>query len=149
LNEAAVPTPFVEPGLLEPATVTTSLVETVIIRIMWLPQSATAMRAPPGENDTPKGLVNEALVPTPSAEPGIVEPAMVMTSLLETVTIRTIWSLLPPTARNAPSGENDTPRGRVNEASVPTPFAEPGLVEPATVTTSLVETVIIRIMLFI
>jgi hypothetical protein len=53
LKEAAVPTPSTEPAVLEPASVTTAPVPTVMSLILLLYVSATAMYRPSEEKDTP------------------------------------------------------------------------------------------------
>ena len=61
--------PFAEPEAVDPASVMTCPVETVMMRTMWLLLSATAMREPSCENATSDVDLKEAAGPTPSAEP--------------------------------------------------------------------------------
>ena len=76
-----MPTPSTEPAEPDPASVTTAPVATVMSLILRLPVSATAMYLPSEEKDTPWGSLKEAAVPTPSAEPGVPDPASVDTML--------------------------------------------------------------------
>ena len=51
----------------------------VITRMSLLPLSAIYIENPVGSNETKRGLLNFALVPTPSADPQFVDPASVDT----------------------------------------------------------------------
>src|SRR6185312_14163246 len=83
LNKAAVAVPLTKLALPEPANVvTTSPVE--ILRIRLFAKSAT-YRFPEASSATPHGLLNEAEVPVPLAEPMLPEPATVVTTPVEVI----------------------------------------------------------------
>jgi hypothetical protein len=154
-KEALVPTPSKTPWLLEPASDDTLLVERSIDRTRWLSVSATTTRVPSCENETPLGLLNSALAPTPFADPALPLPASDVTMRECTLMRRILWFPRSATAMRVPSEEKDTSSGFWNEALVPTPSAEPGhpsfsdswhgSVNPASVVTTFVATLMMRI----
>jgi hypothetical protein len=96
---------------------------------------------------TPVVLLNDAAVPMPSADPGKVEPASVLTAPVAIAMRRT--QLLPEsaTSANTPSGEIATPTGLSNLADKPEPSTYPleFANEPANVVTTPVAITMRRI----
>jgi hypothetical protein len=147
VKEAAMPTPSAEPGLTDPASVTTAPVALVMSLILLLLKSATAMYRPSEDKDTSEGGLKEAAVPTPSAEPPLMDPASVTTAPVATVMSLIMLLDVSATAMYRPSEEKDTPKGLLKEAAMPTLLSEPREPDPASVTTALVATVMSLIML--
>src|SRR5258706_13735815 len=116
--------------------------------MVLLPKSATKRLVPLPQRAT--GFWNRAVPevpPVPSAEPGVVEPASRLTTLVLTMIFRISLFKLSATQRFVPSQK--IPCGEEKVAAVPVPFAEPGvpLVEPASSVTEALDITICRISL--
>ena len=93
----------------------------------------------------PVGVLNWAAPPTPSADPGVEEPASVVTTAVAPrATLRIWWLLVSAMYTKAPSVVAATLYGSLNAAFVPTPLANPDDTAPATVVTVRVDTTTLR-----
>jgi hypothetical protein len=90
LNFELVPTPLVVPEVpARPAKAVTATVEMTIFRIWSLYVSAISAKVPFKEIETPVGILNFELVPTPLVEPeDPVPPANVVTEAVEMIILR-------------------------------------------------------------
>ncbi len=91
LKRAEVPLASVVPVEVAPATVVTTPVEATILRIWWLPVSATYKLAPAASTTIPAGELNRAAAPVPlvlPADPAV--PARVVTVPLASI-FRITW----------------------------------------------------------
>jgi hypothetical protein len=113
---ADVPTPSAVPLTL-PASVETAEVERIIFRMTLLETSAMSAKRPSGEMLTDFGLSKSAFVPIPLVEPvEAMEPATVVTAVVERSTERIILFHASATKANCPLGEILMPSGDVNFA---------------------------------
>jgi hypothetical protein len=102
------------------------------------------MVLPSAEYATPKNELNEAALPVPSAKVAPPLPARVVTAPVATSISRARLLAWSATAMVLPSAEYATPRGTLNEASLPVPSAKAPLPLPAIVVTAPVATSISR-----
>jgi hypothetical protein len=134
LNAALVPIPSTRAGLPEPATVTTSIVESISFRILC---SVVAINANVSSCDKTmnRGLFILAVVPTPSKEPRTPEPATVVTVNVDNTSWRMTSFALSAIKAKVRSLDSTIPRGDLKWALVPVPSLLPLVPFPAKVVT--------------
>jgi len=159
LNCADVPTPSAVPEFCggmpgmpptdaaPPASVVTAPLATTTLRTALFDSSATYRVAPDASTATPRGLLNCAAAPAPSAKPDEPLPASDVTAPAG-VTTRTLWLPVSATYR-LPAASSARPVGDDRRATVPVPSTLPALPPPTNVVTPPVAMTSLRTALFI
>jgi hypothetical protein len=113
-------------GPLSIATVVTAPLLRMTFLMAAFPVSDTNANNPSGETAMPRGLLNLAEAPFPSALPDTpLPPAKVDTDLVVDEITRMAWLYESATISDVPSGTIPSPTGALNCAEVPAPSEEP------------------------
>jgi hypothetical protein len=111
--------------------------------------SRSAVNKRPSEEDAiNRGAEKTAATPKPPPKPAAPDPAMVCTEAVARVMERMRCPLDSATYKVEKEASKATPRGELNEADVPIPFAPPGAPLPAKVETKAVANTMWRILWF-